>query len=84
MLLVAFLLVHAPNCHLSLVLAEVIQGDAVICSRCLFLACRLLSTVMPVKITSIEHIYDSRLSQKENEFIDAFTMVHQTSNAISS
>jgi len=39
---------------------------------------------MPVKITSIEHIYDSRLSQKENEFIDAFTMAHQTSNAISS
>jgi len=29
MLLVAFLLVNAPNCHLSLVLASVVQGDAV-------------------------------------------------------
>jgi len=32
MLLVAFLLVNAPNCHLSLVLASVVQGDAVICN----------------------------------------------------
>jgi len=29
MLLVAFLLVNAPNCYLSLVLASVVQGDAV-------------------------------------------------------
>jgi len=29
LLLVAFLLVNAPNCHLSLVLASVVQGDAV-------------------------------------------------------
>jgi len=28
-MLVAFLLVNAPNCHLSLVLASVVQGDAV-------------------------------------------------------
>jgi len=27
--LVAFLLVNAPNCHLSLVRASVVQGDAV-------------------------------------------------------
>ena len=32
MLLVAFLLVNAPNCHLSLVLASVVQGDAVNCN----------------------------------------------------
>ena len=32
MLLVAFLLVNAPNCHLSLVLAAVVQGDAVNCN----------------------------------------------------
>jgi len=29
LLLVAFLLLNAPNCHLSLVLASVVQGDAV-------------------------------------------------------
>jgi len=34
-----------------------------------------------VKIIEIEHIYDqSRLTQKQNEFADAFTMVHHTSN----
>ena len=32
MLLVAFLSVNAPNCHLSLVLASVVQGDAVNCN----------------------------------------------------
>jgi len=32
-----------------------------------------------VKNHEIEHIYDSRLSQKQNEFIDVFTMIHQTS-----
>ena len=32
MLLVAFLLVRSPNCHLSLVLAAVVQGDAVNCN----------------------------------------------------
>ena len=32
LLLVAFLLVKAPNCHLSLVLVSVVQGDAVMCS----------------------------------------------------
>jgi len=32
LLLVAFLLVNAPNCHLSLVLASVVQGDAVNCN----------------------------------------------------
>jgi len=32
LLLVAFLLVDAPNCHLSLVLASVVQGDAVNCN----------------------------------------------------
>jgi len=31
--MVAFLLVNVPNCHLSLVLASVVQGDAVNCSR---------------------------------------------------
>jgi len=30
---VAFLLVNAPNCHLSLVVALVVQGDAVNCNR---------------------------------------------------
>jgi len=29
LVLVAFLLVDVPNCHLSLVLASVVQGDAV-------------------------------------------------------
>jgi len=33
LLLVAFLLVNAPNRHLSLVLASVVQGDAVNCSN---------------------------------------------------
>jgi len=32
LLLVAFRLVNAPNCHLSLVLASVVQGDAVNCN----------------------------------------------------
>jgi len=32
LLLVAFLLVTAPNCHLSLVLASAVQGDAVNCN----------------------------------------------------
>jgi len=32
LLLVAFLFVNAPNCHLSLVLASVVQGDAVKCN----------------------------------------------------
>ena len=32
LLLVSFLLVNAPNCHLSLVLASVVQGDAVNCN----------------------------------------------------
>jgi len=32
LLLVAFLLVTAPNCHLLLVLASVVQGDAVNCN----------------------------------------------------
>jgi len=32
LLLVAFLLVDAPNCHLSLVLASVVQSDAVNCN----------------------------------------------------
>ena len=36
LLLVAFLLVNAPNCHLSLVLASVVQGDAVNCNSCQF------------------------------------------------
>jgi len=35
LLLVAFLLVNAPNCHLPLVLASVVQGDAVNCNTCL-------------------------------------------------
>jgi len=33
LLLVAFLLVNAPNHHLSLVLASVFQGDAVNCNN---------------------------------------------------
>jgi len=33
LLLVAFLLVNAPNCHLSLVLASVVQDDAVNCNK---------------------------------------------------
>jgi len=46
LLLVAFLLVSAPNCHHSLVLASVVQGDAVNCNRCLrkALACFIAST----------------------------------------
>jgi len=34
LLLFAFLLVNAPNCHLLLVLASVVQGDAVNCNNC--------------------------------------------------
>jgi len=33
LLLVAFLLVNALNCHLSLVLVSVVQRDAVNCNR---------------------------------------------------
>jgi len=33
LLLVAFVLVNAPNCHLSLVLASVVQGDATNCNK---------------------------------------------------
>jgi len=33
LLLVAFLLINAPNCHFSLVLVSVVQGDAVNCNR---------------------------------------------------
>jgi len=33
LLLVVFLLVNVPNCHLSLVLASVVQGDAVNCNK---------------------------------------------------
>jgi len=33
LLLVAFLLVNAPNCHFSPVLASVLQGDAVNCNK---------------------------------------------------
>jgi len=32
--LVAFLLVSGLNCHLSLVLSSVVQGDAVNCNKC--------------------------------------------------
>jgi len=32
LLLVAFLLVNAPKCHLSLLVASVVQGDAVNCN----------------------------------------------------
>jgi len=32
LLLVAFLLVNTPNCHLSLVLASVVKSDAVNCN----------------------------------------------------
>jgi len=32
LLLVAFLLLNVPNCHLSLVLASVVQGDVVNCN----------------------------------------------------
>jgi len=34
LLQVAYLLVNAPNCQLSLVLASVVQGDAVNCNVC--------------------------------------------------
>jgi len=33
LLLVAFLLVNVPNCHISLVLASVVEGDAVNCKK---------------------------------------------------
>jgi len=36
---VAFLLVNAPNCHLCLVLASVVQGDAVNCNTIPLLPC---------------------------------------------
>jgi len=34
LLLVAFLSANAPNCHLSLVFASVVQDDAVNCNSC--------------------------------------------------
>jgi len=37
LLVVAFLLVNAPNCHLSLVLALVVLGDAVNCNTIIVL-----------------------------------------------
>jgi len=43
LLLVAFLLVNATNCHLSLVLASVVQGDAVNCNS-LNIYCRVIVT----------------------------------------
>jgi len=33
LLLVAFLLVNAPHCHLSLVLGSAVQGDTVNCNK---------------------------------------------------
>ena len=44
MLLVAFLLVNAPNCHLLLVLASVVQGDAVNCN--IYAVCESQSDVI--------------------------------------
>jgi len=35
-MLVAYLLVNAPNCHLSLVLASIVQGNAVNCNNAAF------------------------------------------------
>jgi len=39
LLLVVFLLVNAPNCHLSLVLASVVQGDADTCNTYFLAIC---------------------------------------------
>jgi len=39
LLMVAFLLVNAPNCHLSLVLASAVQGDAANCNTMVFKLC---------------------------------------------
>jgi len=46
LLLVAFLLVNAPNCHLSLVLASVVQGDVVNCNQ---LTAFMVSKMLPMK-----------------------------------
>jgi len=54
LLLVAFLLVNAPNCHLSLVLASVVQGDAVNCNSSHFLFKHLAVS------NSVEQIGDFR------------------------
>jgi len=48
LLLVAFLLVNAPNCHLLLMLASVVQGDAVNCNMCSSLQPILALTNNPI------------------------------------
>ena len=52
MLLVAFLLVNALNCHLLLVLASVVQGDAVNCNICHLYFAFLVSPAAPTAIAA--------------------------------
>jgi len=65
LLLVAFLLVNAPNCHLSLVRASVVQGDAVNCNILSLMkkVCLLqLLLEMIYTIYTLEMIYTQRVS----------------------
>jgi len=74
LLLVAFLLVAAPNCHLSLVLASVVQGDAVNCNNIyIFFNCtRLFLYVLIMKLPNfskymtIFHVYKFILKVANN------------------
>jgi len=62
LLLVAFLLVNAPNCHLSLVLASVVQGDADTCNRR-----NMLHSVIRKSLFFTFHIYkQTKLTEKKN------------------
>jgi len=55
-LLVAFLLVNALNCHLSLVLASVVQGDAVNCNKCYvaIMKCRMSANASNYDLQNVE------------------------------
>ena len=53
-MLVAFLLVNAPNCHLSLVLASVVQGDAVNCNIVLLY---LIAAAVEVAVRAVTLLY---------------------------
>jgi len=55
LLLVAFLLVNAPNCHLSLVFASEVQGDAVNCNTTI--AYMLTTTYNIVAIYELQCIW---------------------------
>jgi len=64
LLLVAFLLVNAANCDLSLVLAPIVQGDAVNCNICPQSSIILLSSM--VLVLKLFHITFSLILSSNN------------------